>query len=180
VPANGSKVSKTARGSVRPDDPLGATDHKPSAATPGPDGTVAQTSHPVDGGTAVFVPGQDTEPTDPSPVTGLPTIPGYRVLREFARGGMGKDLAAFDLNLDREVALKILLPGAHADRFVCESKITAQLPHPGIPPVYAMGTLAGGSPFLAMKLIAGQTLAEEMKTADRPRLFDHTGTGTPL
>ena len=76
-----------------------------------------------------------------------------------------------DLSLDRDVALKILLPGANADRFVRESKITARLPHPGIPPVHALGTLADGSPFLAMKLIAGQTLADEMKTADRPRLL---------
>jgi len=89
----------------------------------------------------------------------LPAVPGYRVLREIARGGMGKVLAAFDLGLDRDVALKILLPGAEADRFVRESKITARLPHPGIPPVHALGTLADGSPFLAMKLIAGKTLA---------------------
>src|SRR4029077_21253631 len=46
-----------------------------------------------------------------------------------------------------------------------------RLPHPGIPPVHALGTLADGGFFLAMKLIAGQTLAEEMKTADRPRLL---------
>jgi len=98
-------------------------------------------------------------------------VPGYRVLREIARGGMGKVLAAHDLSLDREVALKVLLPGAPADRFVRESKITARLPHPGIPPVHALGKLGDGSPFLAMKLIAGQTLAGEMTTADRPRLL---------
>jgi serine/threonine protein kinase len=68
---------------------------------------------------------------------------------------MGRVLGAFDLTLDPEVALKVLLPGAHADRFVRESKITARLPHPGIPPVHALGTLADGSPFLAMKLGAG-------------------------
>ncbi len=106
-----------------------------------------------------------------APAGNLPTVPGYHVLGEIARGGMGKVLAAFDLGLDRDVALKILLPGANADRFVRESKITARLPHPGIPPVHALGTLADGSPFLAMKLIAGQTLAVEMKTADRPRLL---------
>src|SRR5208282_6638146 len=105
--------------------------------------------------------------TGMEPANDLPTVPGYRVLREIARGGMGRVLAAHDLALDRAVALKILLPGANADRFVRESKITARLPHPGIPPVYALGTLADGSPFLAMKLIAGQTLAVEMKTADR-------------
>jgi tetratricopeptide (TPR) repeat protein len=101
----------------------------------------------------------------------LPAVPGYRVLREIARGGMGRVLAAHDLTLDREVALKILLPGANADRFVRESKITARLPHPGIPPVHALGTLADGSPFLAMKLIAGQTLSVELTSADRPRLL---------
>jgi tetratricopeptide (TPR) repeat protein len=102
---------------------------------------------------------------------GLPAVPGYRVLREIARGGMGRVLAARDLVLDRDVALKVLLPRANAERFVRESKITARLPHPGIPPVHALGTLADGAPFLAMKLVAGQTLAEEMNSADRPRLL---------
>jgi serine/threonine-protein kinase len=106
-----------------------------------------------------------------APEGDVPSVPGYQVLREIARGGMGRVLAAYDLSLERDVALKILLPGATADRFVRESKITARLPHPGIPPVYALGTLADGSPFLAMKLIAGQTLARELKTADRPRLL---------
>ena len=90
----------------------------------------------------------------------------YEALREIARGGMGRVLAAHDRTLDREVALKVLLPGANADRFVRESKITARLPHPGIPPVHALGTLDDGSPFLAMKLIVGKTLAEEIKAAD--------------
>ena len=110
-------------------------------------------------------------PKGTAPGNNLPAVPGYRVLREIARGGMGRVLAAHDNNLDREVALKILLPGANADRFVRESKITARLPHPGIPPVHALGTLTDGSPFLAMKLIVGQTLAVEMKSADRPRLL---------
>jgi hypothetical protein len=103
----------------------------------------------------------------PRPAADATAVPGYRVLHEIARGGMGRVLAAVDLTLERDVALKVLLPGASSDRFVRESKITARLPHPGIPPVYALGTLADGSPFLAMKLVAGRTLAEEMKSADR-------------
>jgi len=103
--------------------------------------------------------------------TDLPEIPGYQVFREIARGGMGRVLEAHDINLDRHVALKLLLPGAKADRFVREAKITARLPHPGIPPVHALGTLKDGSPFLAMKLIVGETLAEEMVRSDRPRLL---------
>src|SRR5262249_9329336 len=110
-------------------------------------------------------------PADDAAGDRRPAVPGYRMLGEIARGGMGKVLAAHDVSLDRDVALKVLLPGANAERFVRESKITAHLPHPGIPPVYALGTLADGSPFLAMKLIAGQTLADEMKSADRPRLL---------
>jgi tetratricopeptide (TPR) repeat protein len=114
---------------------------------------------------------ENGRPGAAAPASDLPAVPGYGVLREIARGGMGRVLAAYDLGLDRDVALKVLLPGAKAERFVRESKITARLPHPGIPPVYALGTLADGAPFLAMKLVAGQTLAAEMKTAERPRLL---------
>jgi serine/threonine protein kinase len=114
---------------------------------------------------------EESHPAGDAPGSGLPAVPGYRVLHEIARGGMGRILAARDLTLDRDIALKVLLPGVNADRFVRESKISARLAHPGIPPVHALGTLADGSPFLAMKLITGQTLAVEIKTADRPRLL---------
>ena len=80
----------------------------------------------------------------------LPTIPGYVITAEIARGGMGRVYAGRDVTLDREVAIKTLLPGANADRFIIESKITARLPHPGIPPVHALGTLEDGTPYLAM------------------------------
>jgi len=113
---------------------------------------------------------QESSPAIHTPAEGLPSIPGYRVLGEIARGGMGRVLAACELGLDRDVAVKVLLPGANPGRFVRESKITARLPHPGIPPVYALGTLDDGSPFLAMKLVAGKTLLVEMKTGDRPGL----------
>ena len=94
---------------------------------------------------------------------GMPAIPGFVVTREIARGGMGCVYEGFDQTLEREVAIKTLLPTANASRFVTESKITARLPHPNIPPVYALGTLANGSPYLAMKLIRGRTLADELK-----------------
>jgi hypothetical protein len=116
-------------------------------------------------------PAATSVPPAEQPAAGLPAVPGYQVLCEIARGGMGQILAARDLTLDREVAIKVLLPGADADRFVRESKITGRLPHPGIPPVHALGTLADGAPFLAMKLVAGQTLRDALKTADRPRLL---------
>jgi serine/threonine protein kinase/tetratricopeptide (TPR) repeat protein len=129
-------------------------------------------------GLGATLPGRHKEAQDVSarpgaaaPTGDLPAVPGYQVLREIARGGMGRVLAALDLALDRDVALKVLLPGANADRFVRESKITARLPHPGIPPVYTLGTLADGAPFLVMKLVAGQTLLVQMQSTDRPRLL---------
>ena len=123
--------------------------------------------------------GQGSEPSTPAAkLTAKPSpkaerfvIPGYVITGEIARGGMGRVLAGREEKLDREVAIKVLLPGANADRFVIESKITAKLPHPNIPPIYALGTLTNGSPFLAMKLIRGRTLAEELKA--RPDLADN-------
>ncbi len=115
---------------------------------------------------------ENSVPDSVNPNADWPEIPGYRVLGEIARGGMGRVLAARDLTLDRDVALKLLLPRANPVRFVRESKITARLPHPFIPPVYALGTLEDGSPFLAMKLVAGRTLAAELKSADRVVLLE--------
>jgi serine/threonine protein kinase len=96
-----------------------------------------------------------TAPFVPTPPAEAPSIPGYRITSEIARGGMGRVYAGYDLTLDREVAIKTLLPGADAKRFIMESKITARLPHPNIPPVYALSTLPDGTPWLAMKLIRG-------------------------
>jgi eukaryotic-like serine/threonine-protein kinase len=97
-----------------------------------------------------------------------PTIPGYAITGEIARGGMGLVYAATDLTLKREVAIKTLLPCADAARFVTESEITARLPHPGIPPVHALGRLDDGSPYLVMKLIRGRTLADLLKARSTP------------
>lgn len=99
----------------------------------------------------------------------LPRLPGYRIIKEIARGGMGKVYAGFEEALRREVAIKTLRPGTSPERFVVEARITAQLPHPNIPPVYALGTLDDGSPYLAMKLIRGSTLAQLLKARPSPQ-----------
>jgi tetratricopeptide (TPR) repeat protein len=83
---------------------------------------------------------------------------------------MGAVYRAHDPVFDREVAIKVMHAGCDAERFVIESKVTARLPHPGVPPVYALGTLADGRPFLAMKLVEGRTLADELAAPDRPDL----------
>jgi tRNA A-37 threonylcarbamoyl transferase component Bud32 len=120
----------------------------------------------------------------PGPPAAVPTpAPAsagrYALGDEIARGGMGVIYRATDTALSREVAVKVLqerfaLDSDTARRFTEEARIGAQLQHPGIPPVHDLGTLPDGRPFLAMKLIKGQTLerllaARSDPSADRGR-----------
>lgn len=97
----------------------------------------------------------------------------YRLGAEIARGGMGVVHRATDVILSREVAAKILqdrfaLGSDGAQRFTDEARISAQLQHPGIPPVHDLGTLPDGRPFLAMKLIKGETLDDLLMARTSP------------
>ncbi len=76
---------------------------------------------------------------------------------------MGAVYRARDAELGREVGIKVLsdrfgADSAAARRLADEARITAQLQHPGIPPVHDAGTLPDGRPFVAMKLIKGNSL----------------------
>jgi tetratricopeptide (TPR) repeat protein len=111
----------------------------------------------------------ETDASGAPPARGgaFPVIPGYRIAHEIARGGMGVVFAAHDQGLDREVAVKTLLPHLtfdprYAAQFDREARLTASLSHPGVPPVHASGILHDGRPFLAMRLIRGRTLADEL------------------
>ncbi len=92
----------------------------------------------------------------------------FRVLRPHARGGLGAVFVALDSELHREVALKQILD-QHADdptsrqRFTIEAEITGGLEHPGIVPVYGLGTYANGRPFYAMRFIRGDSLKEAVE-----------------
>jgi serine/threonine-protein kinase len=87
----------------------------------------------------------------------------FRILRPHARGGLGAVFVALDVELHREVALKQILD-AHADdpasrqRFLVEAEVTGGLEHPGIVPVYGLGTYGEGRPFYAMRFIRGDSL----------------------
>ncbi len=103
-----------------------------------------------------------------------PAVTGrYTLGAEIDRGGMGVVYRATDTVLGRDVAVKVLHekygPGSGAAvRFADEARITGQLQHPSIPPVHDAGTLPDGRPFLAMKLIKGQTLEELLKARPDP------------
>ena len=88
--------------------------------------------------------------------------------RGHARGGLGEVLVAEDRELHREVALK-QIQSQYADdaecraRFVQEAEITGRLEHPGIVPVYGLGTYANGRPFYAMRFIRGDSLKDAIE-----------------
>jgi serine/threonine-protein kinase len=102
----------------------------------------------------------------------------YQLSGEIARGGMGAVLRGRDVDLGRDLAVKVLLEKhAHrpevARRFIEEAQIGGQLQHPGVVPVYDIGRF-GNRPFFTMKLVKGQTLAHLLAeradyTQDRPR-----------
>ena len=113
-------------------------------------------------------------PTDPKVAPTLPVVAGrslfvtgerigrYEIRRPLGAGGMGQVFAAYDGELDREVALKLMRPelvgaGGLAERLVRESRMMAKLAHPSVMTVYDVGR-AGDSVFIAMELIRGETL----------------------
>jgi tetratricopeptide (TPR) repeat protein/tRNA A-37 threonylcarbamoyl transferase component Bud32 len=107
-----------------------------------------------------------------------PVIPRFEVTELIARGGMGAVYRARDGTLKREIAIKVIhdryKDSPHARRrFEYEATITAQLQHPSIPPVHDLGTAVNGSPYLALKLIKGQTLDELLKS--RPDVAHERG-----
>ena len=92
----------------------------------------------------------------------------FRILRLHRTGGLGAVYVARDEELHREVALKeIRDQHAHdpdsRSRFVLEAEITGRLEHPGIIPVYGLGTYADGRPFYAMRFIKGDSLKDAIE-----------------
>jgi WD40 repeat protein/serine/threonine protein kinase len=101
-----------------------------------------------------------------------PAVPGYELLRELGRGGMGVVYEARQLALQRTVALKMLLAGAHAgakdlSRFRAEAEVIARLQHPNIVQIYDVGE-AGGRPFFAIEFVAGGSLAQHLDGTPLP------------
>lgn len=93
----------------------------------------------------------------------------FNLIRELARGGLGELFVAMDRELDREVAVKKIIEERRSsqdilDRFLAEAKITGGLEHPGIVPVYGLGTFSSGAPFYVMRLIRGQSLHDAIRS----------------
>jgi eukaryotic-like serine/threonine-protein kinase len=100
-------------------------------------------------------------------------LEGYMFGTVIGRGGIGEVVAAHDLRVGRDVAIKRLRTNkptdAEVQRFLREARIQARLDHPAIPPVHELGRDAQGRPYFAMKRLAGVTMSELLAVPDHNR-----------
>ncbi len=99
-------------------------------------------------------------------------IPGYEILREIGRGGLGVVYLARDTQLHRLVAIKMLLAGKFASesvvrRLATEGEATARLQHPNIVQIYEVGRV-DGHPYLVLEYLHGDTLASKLAGTPQP------------
>jgi WD40 repeat protein/serine/threonine protein kinase len=119
---------------------------------------------------------------EPSPETApvWPVLPGYEILGELGRGGMGIVYRARQVELNRQIALKMIRAGEDADpdqmaRFKVEAEAVARLQHPNIVQIYEIGKQvrrSGGRvaecPFMALEFVEGGSLAQHLASRPQP------------
>ena len=105
----------------------------------------------------------------------LPEVYGYRLLRVLGYGGMSTVYLARQASLDREVALKVMLPEALTDevsrrRFENEARTIARLDHPNIVGIHEVGRTGDGLPYYAMPYLARGHLGQREFGHDQARV----------
>jgi tRNA A-37 threonylcarbamoyl transferase component Bud32 len=112
------------------------------------------------------VPGEDFVPIPKAALHGL-DVEGYEIIAELGRGGMGVVYKARQTQVNRLVALKMILSSRHAGqearkRFQIEAEAVARLQHPNIVQLYEVGE-HDGHPFFSLEFCEGGTLAHHLK-----------------
>jgi eukaryotic-like serine/threonine-protein kinase len=102
----------------------------------------------------------------------LPVVAGYEILSELGRGGMGVVYKARHLALNRVVALKMILDGAHAgpkdlERFRQEAEAVARLHHPNIVQIFDIGE-SEGRPYFVLEYVEEGNLASCLRGDPQP------------
>jgi len=125
------------------------------------------------------------QPQPPDPIHRGSTIGRYLVLQRLGEGGMGVVYAAYDAELDRKVALKLLRPTRDSDeghaRLLREAQAMARVSHPNVIAVHDVG-MYRDQVFVAMDLVEGTTLSKWIRQEPRPwreviRVFLDAGRG---
>lgn len=111
-------------------------------------------------------------PEAPTSAATMPNVPGFEMLRVLGRGGMGVVYLARQVQLDRLVALKMILGGLDArpedrERFRAEAQAIARLQHPNIVQLHDLGECEG-RPYFSLEYVAGGNLADFMAGQPRP------------
>jgi WD40 repeat protein/tRNA A-37 threonylcarbamoyl transferase component Bud32 len=112
-----------------------------------------------------------SDASSPSPAAVAPTVPDYELLELLGEGGMGIVWKARQTNLNRLVAVKMVLGEERVGskgliRFLAEAEAVAAVKHPHVVQVYDYGE-AGGRPFLAMEYLSGGSLTDRLKQDGR-------------
>lgn len=117
----------------------------------------------ADSKTPFAVSAKNTDSAKSNPKT--EEIPGFKILDELGRGAFGVVYRARDINLDRQVAIKIplLRDKGLADKYLIEARNAAKIDSVGIVPVFQVGSTESGQPFVVQKLIDGSTLSSILR-----------------
>jgi serine/threonine-protein kinase len=150
-----------------------------STAAPASEGVAETLAKPPsqDGGRAIT----------PAQAEGAPDLPRLDLVREaryefrdeLGRGGMGQVMLAYDQILNRDIALKTLLPEAsdHSDtreRLLQEAQITGILEHPSIIPIYDLGALSNHQPFYTMRVVRERSLDQIIREMATDEEHNHS------